>query len=122
MNKHIARSFAALVLFSSTPALAWTWEDEPDFREWRTATLNWAQDIAATQLQQDYSYQELMELYEPPPREVWCLENPQPTTDDCQEKAFRVRLWLRDFLELDPFQPLPPGLPPMPPECQSICK
>ncbi len=109
------------LLLSSSAAFAWEWQEEHPARIWRADTLNWAQDIALDELDLQISHQELMEDFAPPPRELWCVEAPNPTTYDCQELDFRVRSWLRDFLDVKVGQPLPQGLPFMPSECQSIC-
>ncbi len=112
---------AATLLATATPAFAWEWESEPEFRIWRTDTIQWAQDIAYDELGESYTEQEIVQYFDPPVREVWCIEAPQPTTNDCNVYEFRVRSWLRDFLDLSPNQPLPSGLPQQPPECISIC-
>lgn len=121
-----ARSaFAALCLTSlaltSTPAFAWEWDDEPELRQWRTATLDWAQDMAWEENGESLSFAELQADFAPPPRESWCVENPAPTTQDCQTLNTRVRTWIRSFLEIPAGDPLPPGLAVMPAECASIC-
>ena len=113
--------FFTTVSLGSTPALAWDWEDEEGLREWRTATLDWAQDIAWEEMGETYSHAQLEAGFEPPPRELWCIENPSPTTQDCQTLNTRVRTGLRGFLEIPAGDPLPPGLPVMPAECSSIC-
>lgn len=106
---------------SSSPALAWAWGEEHQLRAWRPATLSWASNIAADVLDESISHEELLNEFAPPPREAWCVEAPAPAPSDCVELDFRVRVWLKDFLGLSPNQPLPPGLPFMPSECQTIC-
>lgn len=111
----------ALGLVSSN-AYAWEWPEEPSMRTWNSAKTEWAQDILMQVYQESWSSQDLQASFAPPPRELWCVENPAPKASDCDELDFRVRLYLRDeLLELAPGEPLPTGLPIMPPECASIC-
>lgn len=121
MTRSLSTIAAAALLLASTPAFAWNWPEEQDNRIWRGPTLDWAQDIALDELDLQLSHQDLFEEYTPPPREQWCTENPAPSISDCEELNFRVRSWLRDFLEVPQGHPLPAGLPIMPAECQSIC-
>ncbi|MCK6507571.1 hypothetical protein L6R53_30100 [Myxococcota bacterium] len=109
------------VALGSTPAFAWEWDEEPELRQWRTATLDWAQDMAWDQNGESYTHAELEADFAPPPREAWCVENPAPTPQDCQTLNTRVRTWVRSFLSIPAGDPLPPGLPIMPAECSSIC-
>lgn len=113
--------FASAMLLTSSPAFAWDWPEEPNMRQWRPDTIQWAQDIAWQELGESYTSQEIVELFDPPTREPWCVEDPAPTSNDCDVFDFRVRVWLRDFLGLAPNEALPPGLPQQPPECISIC-
>lgn len=119
------RSSSALLfltaLAASPPAWAWDWDDEPEQRQWRTATLDWAQDMAWDELGETWTHAELQAEIAPPPRELWCVEAPAPTQQDCQTLNTRVRTWLRAFLEVPAGDPLPLGLPVMPAECSSIC-
>jgi len=105
----------------SLPAHAWDWGTEKLTRQWRQATIDWAQEIAQTQLGQTYSDSEIVQGFAPPPREDWCIEAPNPTQLDCQVLNSRINNWLHDFLAIPAQQSLPPSLPAWPAECSSIC-
>lgn len=121
-NRFALLGSLVLGIATATPAHAWEWPEEPGLRSWNPDKTTWAQDILFDVYGEEWDAQSLQSTFAPPPRELWCVENPAPSTSDCQELDFRIKLYLRDdLLELAPNEPLPTGLPQMPPECASIC-
>jgi len=66
------------------------------------------QIIAWDELGESDSTAGLQSNFAQPPREGWRVDT-------------RVRTWLRDFVLLDPSDPLTPGLPVTPAQCSSVC-
>ena len=105
---------------TATPAFAtggWDWDEDfmPD--HWRTATLRWAQDINPDHP----SFDQLQNVYNPPPDEPWCHAPPAPVLEDCDFHDELLEAWVRDYLDIPTWQSLPKQMIPYPYECMSPC-
>jgi hypothetical protein len=113
--KRYTAAVAFLAFASTAWASGWDWDDEYEVRHWRGVTLNWAADIHP----ESPTAAELATMT-PPPEELWCHDPPPPLLQDCDEFRARLGIWLHDFLEIPPSQPLDVQ-PDFPKECPSAC-
>ncbi len=117
-------STRAALLFSalscSLPALAidWDWTQELTERQWRESSLTWARTLH----KDDPAQLVLLMTTAPPPREMWCAEDIQPTQADCGHFDALLETWTRDFLSIPAQEPAPlAAMKGFPMECRSIC-
>lgn len=112
----LAPILTTAILATSLPAQAegWDWESEEFYRDWRSETLNWASSIHPDKP----SPMLLLALAEPPPREMWCLEDGNTTPSNFDLSTFDKLLdeWLHDYLDIPDEDPVPPILI-IPDEC-----
>lgn len=116
MTRTIILAVSAFALSGSAAVAAangWDWDEEIQFRIWRTATLQWAQDLHPQHPTISY----LANAVNPPPRELWCADPGTPTYADCEEHKARLELWAENtFGYFTPAEDLD-----WPRECPSSC-
>ena len=94
----------------------WMVSLEFQFRNWDTATLQWASSIHPDRP----TAVELQDTVDPPPREMWC-PNADNWDENCGAWEAHMDIWLHHYLEVPYDQPLPANMQPFPKECASSC-
>ena len=110
---------AALLAFPASAYIGgWDWDEEFQAREWRTASIAWANQIHPAHPPGAW----LEDNEGPPSREMWCEHGYDDDPDDCDIFEDLLENWLRDYLNIRPGLPVPQYLfDGYPPECKSAC-
>lgn len=111
----LAPLLTTALLAATLPATAedWKWRDEENYRGWRPDTLNWASDLHP----QSPSPLILMATTPPPPREMWCVDDANPTPADLDIYDDLLEEWLHDYLDIPDEDPIPLFYMNIPEEC-----
>ena len=121
MATNLRSSLIAAGLLASLPAMAsiWEWEEEIYDRDWRPESLDWAAQSHSS----SPSPIVLLTTTAPPPREMWCAHETEPTLNDCDTFDALLEDWSADYLGLSSTKDVPQAmLNAFPSECDSICQ